>query len=72
MRTNWRDLSHLLGQLGPLDQQLDVFLLSLALVDVSPPDGSLVFTAQAEVFAGFAERLSLVALLPAKTASEAS
>lgn len=46
--------------------------MSLALVDISPPNRTLVFTAQAKVLACLAERLSLVTLLASKAASEAS
>ncbi|KAL0630492.1 hypothetical protein Q9L58_010662, partial [Maublancomyces gigas] len=62
----------LAASLRPLDQHLDVLLLSLALVDISPPNRTLVIAAQAKVLACLAERLSLVTLLASKTASEAS
>lgn len=65
-------MRNLLRQLRPLDQQLDVFLLPLALVDISPPNRTLVLAAQTKVLACLAERLSLVTLLASKTASEAS
>jgi hypothetical protein len=62
----------LLGQLRPLDQDLDVLLLALARVDVSPPYWSLVFAGQTEVLACATLRLALITLLAAESACEAT
>jgi hypothetical protein len=62
----------LLLQFGALDDVLDVLLLGPALIVVAPPDWSLVFAFETEMSAGFASRLSFVALLPAQSACEAA
>ena len=49
------DLRGLLGELGALEEVLDVLLLPLALVNVAPPLRPLVFAGAPEVFARFAE-----------------
>lgn len=61
-----------LGELGALDNGLDVLLLLLALLIVAPPHGSLVITLQAEMLAGLAGRVAFVALLPSQTTCEAT
>lgn len=62
----------LLSKLLALDDGLDLFLLVTASIIVTPPDRSLVFADEAEMFAGAAETLVLIALLSSESASVAS
>jgi hypothetical protein len=59
-------------ELGVLDNLLDVFLVIPSLLRVAPPQGTLIFTADAQFSASLAAALSLVTLFPSQAAGEAA
>nr|POE63201.1 hypothetical protein CFP56_04104 [Quercus suber] len=63
-----RGLRRLLGQLGVLDQVLDLLLLLSTQLAVAPPHGPLVIASQAEMLARLARGSALLALLPPQSA----
>jgi hypothetical protein len=56
-------MGSLLGELGPLDDVLDVLLLISPLLVVAPPHWPLVFALESEMSARFATWLSFITLL---------
>jgi len=62
----------LLRDLCSLDYAFDVFLLLLPLLIVGPPCWSFVFALQAQVLACSTLTLAFIALLPSKSACEAT
>lgn len=65
-------MSGLFGELGVLDDVFDGFFLLPSHFIVAPPHWSLVLALQTQVLACFATRFALIALLPSKSACEAS
>lgn len=62
----------LFGELRPLDNVLDHFLLLPPLLVVAPPHGPLVFAFETKMSAGLAPRFSFVAFLPPQSTCEAT
>jgi len=62
----------LLGELRPLDDGLDVFLLILPVLIIAPPHWSLVFAVETQVFASLAGGLAFIALLSSQSTCEAT
>ena len=72
VRAHRRRRRDFLGELRPLDDGLDVFLLILPVLIIAPPHRSLVLAVETQVFASLAGRLSFIALLSSQSTCEAT